>query len=59
MIFLMLGTNPYPFHRLLGAVDIWAEKAKVQVVAQTGHTPTTNVKNIQCDLSPKLVPPPG
>lgn len=41
MILLLLGTNPYPFTRLLSAVDQWAEKSGVPVIAQTGHTAYT------------------
>ena len=48
MILVLLGTNPYPFHRLLGAVDQWAGNATVPVVAQTGHTPQTNYRNVDC-----------
>lgn len=38
MIFVMLGTNPYPFDRLLQAVERWAAHSGERVVAQTGHT---------------------
>ena len=47
MILLLLGTNPYPFYRLLHAVDGWAKNNNQQVIAQTGHTPTDNV-SIEC-----------
>lgn len=47
MILLLLGTNPYPFNRLLYAVDKWADSNDQQVIAQTGHTPTDGVK-IEC-----------
>ena len=38
MILLLLGTNPYPFNRLLDAVTTWAIEAGETVIAQTGHT---------------------
>ena len=47
MILLLLGTNPYPFNRLLHAVDEWAKSSNQHVIAQTGHTPTDNV-SIEC-----------
>ena len=47
MILLLLGTNPYPFHRLLNAVNEWANKNNQLVVAQTGHTPIDKV-SIEC-----------
>lgn len=47
MIFMMLGTNPYPFERLLKAVDSWAADSGERVVAQTGHT-TLPVSHIEC-----------
>ena len=47
MILLLLGTNPYPFNRLLYAVDEWAKNNDQYIVAQTGHTPTDNV-SIEC-----------
>jgi len=47
MILLLLGTNPYPFHRLLNAVDEWAKLNKQKVIAQTGHTPVDGV-SIEC-----------
>lgn len=47
MIFVMLGTNPYPFDRLLSAVDRWAASSGEKVVAQTGHTKLP-VANIEC-----------
>lgn len=39
MILLLLGTNPYPFNRLLNAVTNWAEQTGETVIAQVGHTP--------------------
>ena len=47
MILLLLGTNPYPFERLLHAVDTWAKDNDRYVIAQTGHTPIDNV-SIEC-----------
>ena len=47
MIFVMLGTNPYPFDRLLRAVDSWALASGEKVVAQTGHT-SASVAHIEC-----------
>lgn len=47
MIFVMLGTNPYPFARLLSAVDCWAQASGEKVVAQVGHTKMP-AKNIEC-----------
>jgi len=47
MILLLLGTNPYPFARLLNAVDKWAMESGHQVIAQTGHTPTEGI-SIEC-----------
>jgi len=47
MILLLLGTNPYPFNRLLYAVNEWSENNNVHVIAQTGHTESDNV-SIDC-----------
>lgn len=47
MIFVMLGTNPYPFDRLLSAVDRWAAVSGDKLIAQTGHT-KLSVKHIEC-----------
>lgn len=47
MIFVMLGTNPYPFERLLRAVDRWAADSGERVVAQTGHT-SLAVSHVEC-----------
>jgi UDP-N-acetylglucosamine transferase subunit ALG13 len=47
VIFVMLGTNPYPFDRLLKAVDLWAADSGEKVVAQTGHTKLA-VSHIEC-----------
>lgn len=38
MILVLLGTNPYPFGRLLQAVNNWASATGEKVVAQVGHT---------------------
>jgi UDP-N-acetylglucosamine transferase subunit ALG13 len=40
MILVLLGTNPYPFNRLLLAVDKWASATGEKVIAQVGHTKT-------------------
>lgn len=47
VIFVMLGTNPYPFERLLSAVDRWAANSGEKVVAQVGHT-TMPVEHVEC-----------
>lgn len=47
VIFVMLGTNPYPFDRLLKAVDDWAASSDERVIAQTGHTRLA-VSHIEC-----------
>ncbi|WP_165869223.1 glycosyltransferase [Thiogranum longum] len=47
MILVMLGTNPYPFLRLLYAVDKWAGEHDEEVVVQAGHT-GCNTDNIKC-----------
>ena len=47
MILVMLGTNPYPFPRLLTAVDQWARSTGERVIAQTGHTPVEEV-SVEC-----------
>lgn len=38
VIVLLLGTNPYPFDRLLKAMDEWAAVSGEKVIAQVGHT---------------------
>jgi len=38
VIVMLLGTNPYPFNRLLKAVDELASATGEKVVAQVGHT---------------------
>ncbi len=43
MILVMLGTNPYAFHRLLDAVNVWGGKTGEEIIAQTGHTPTEGI----------------
>ncbi|HFD79160.1 MAG TPA: hypothetical protein ENK05_02045 [Gammaproteobacteria bacterium] len=47
MIFVMLGTNPYPFSRLLLAVDGWAQQSGERVIAQVGHT-SVDVDHVEC-----------
>lgn len=46
MILVLLGTNPYPFDRLLKAIDNWADKSGEKVIAQVGHTnfPSTHIE---------------
>ena len=39
MILVLAGTNPYPFTRLLRAVDEWSRSSGEHVIAQSGHTP--------------------
>lgn len=39
MITVLLGTSPYPFTRLVEAVERWARDRSVRVVCQIGHTP--------------------
>ena len=39
MITVLLGTSPYPFTRLVQAVDRWARDRSIRVVCQVGHTP--------------------
>jgi len=48
----MLGTNPYPFDRLLLAVDQWASSSGERVVAQVGHTATP----VQCITCYEFIP---
>jgi len=40
----MLGTNPYPFVRLMDRVIKWVEETGERVVVQSGNTPVTNDK---------------
>lgn len=47
MILVMLGTNPYPFTRLLKAVDEWSQKTGEKVIAQTGHTSVIGI-SLEC-----------
>jgi len=47
MIALLLGTNPFPFTRLLRAMDEWARRTGEKVVAQTGYTPVEN-NTLEC-----------
>jgi UDP-N-acetylglucosamine transferase subunit ALG13 len=39
MILVLLGTNPYPFDRLLAAMGRYAQRTGTKVVAQSGNTP--------------------
>lgn len=39
MILVLLGTNPYPFDRLLAAMSQYAQRTGTKVIAQSGHTP--------------------
>lgn len=43
MVLLLLGTNPYPFRRLVDRVDQWCRQTNEQVIGQTGHTPVDDV----------------
>lgn len=47
VILVLLGTNPYPFTRLLNAVDAWALKNNEKVIAQSGHSPAEKL-SIEC-----------
>ena len=47
MIFVMLGSSPYSFKRLLNAVNDWAVENNEHVIAQTGHTVVDNM-SIEC-----------
>ncbi len=42
LILVMVGTNPYPFTRLIEKVIEWAEKTGEHVIVQSGHTPVTS-----------------
>lgn len=46
MILVLLGTNPYPFDRLLAAMDHYAQMTNTQVIAQSGNTPV--YEHIDC-----------
>lgn len=46
MILVLLGTNPYPFDRLLGAMDRYAQQTGIKVIAQSGNTPAC--EHIEC-----------
>lgn len=41
VIIVMLGTNPYPFTRLVSAIDEIAGRLGLDVFIQTGNTPVT------------------
>ena len=47
MILVLLGTSPYPFNRLLIAVDEWSRHSRERVVVQSGSTPTEEV-SLEC-----------
>lgn len=47
MILVLAGTNPYPFTRLLRAVDEWSRSSGESVIAQSGHTPVDGLA-IEC-----------
>ena len=47
MILALFGTNPYPFTRLLSALEQLAEATDERIVAQTGHTPISRSK-VEC-----------
>lgn len=47
MILVLLGTNPYPFGRLLEAVNSWASATGEKVIAQVGHT-KLSAPHIEC-----------
>lgn len=42
MIFVMFGTNPYPFIRLLNGINKLADSGEYEIVAQTGTTPVNS-----------------
>jgi UDP-N-acetylglucosamine transferase subunit ALG13 len=46
MIFVMVGTNPYPFDRLLRAISKYADETGEEIIAQIGNTPPRD--NIEC-----------
>lgn len=43
MVLLLLGTNPYPFRRIVDRVDQWCKRENIHVIGQTGHTPVDDV----------------
>jgi UDP-N-acetylglucosamine transferase subunit ALG13 len=47
VILALAGTNPYPFTRLLRAVDEWSRSSGEYVIAQSGHTPVEGMM-IEC-----------
>lgn len=47
VILVLAGTNPYPFTRLLRAMDEWARSSGECVIAQSGHTPVKDLA-IEC-----------
>lgn len=46
MILTMIGTSPYPFDRLLTALDEYSASTGTRIVAQSGHTPPP--KHLEC-----------
>ena len=46
MIFVMLGTNPYPFDRLLSAMRDYEKNTGERVIAQVGNT--SSMTGIEC-----------
>lgn len=47
VILVLAGTNPYPFTRLLRAIDEWSRFSGERVIAQSGHTPVEGLA-IEC-----------
>lgn len=46
MILVLLGTNPYPFDRLMMAMSLYARNTGTKVIAQSGNTPSR--PDIEC-----------
>lgn len=44
MILVLLGTNPYPFTRLVDAIVQLANKTNEQIIIQSGYTPIDSSK---------------
>lgn len=42
LILVMLGTNPYPFTRLMDQIVKYAETSGEKVIVQSGNTPVTS-----------------
>ncbi len=47
VILVLAGTNPYPFTRLMRAIDEWSRFSGERVIAQSGHTPVDGLV-IEC-----------